>query len=258
MASENQPNTPVHVSLIMDGNGRWAKERGQERVYGHLEGVESVRACVEAAVEAGVRYLSLYAFSEENWNRPEAEVTALMGLMVKAMANEMDSLHKNGVRFVVIGNRERLAPELNETIDSCMAMTAGNQVLTLVIFLSYSGKWDILQAAKKMALEMFEHPEKKEDILELVSDTDSDGVNVVIGSESSVKVMNNSALVFKPVVRDGKTIGAIGIIGPRRMDYAKVVATIEGLAGNVESILNESTLMLSGKEFDGGDENGAG
>ena len=100
--------------------------------------------------------------------------------------------------------------------------------------------------------------EKKEDILDLVSDSDSEGVNVVIGSESSVKVMNNSALVFKPVVRDGKTIGAIGIIGPRRMDYAKVVATIEGLEGNVESILNESNLMLNEKEFDGGDDNGAG
>ena len=99
--------------------------------------------------------------------------------------------------------------------------------------------------------------EKKEDILDLVSDSDSEGVNVVIGSESSVKVMNNSALVFKPVVRDGKTIGAIGIIGPRRMDYAKVVATIEGLAGNVESILNETNL-LNGNDLDGGDDNGAG
>ena len=94
--------------------------------------------------------------------------------------------------------------------------------------------------------------EKKEDILELVSDTDSEGVNVVIGSESSVKVMNNSALVFKPVIRDGKTLGAIGIIGPRRMDYAKVVATIEGLADNVESILNETNL-LNGKDLDGGE-----
>ena len=135
-----------------------------DRVYGHVEGVESVRSCVEAAVETGVRYLSIYAFSEENWNRPEDEVTALMGLMVKAMANEMESLHKNGVRFVVVGNRDRLAPELNETIDSCMAMTAENQVLTLVIFLSYSGKWDILQAAKKMALDLLEHPQKKEEI----------------------------------------------------------------------------------------------
>ena len=167
MSAETKSNIPVHVSLIMDGNGRWAKERGQERVYGHLEGVESVRACVEAAVEAGVRYLSLYAFSEENWNRPEAEVTALMGLMVKAMANEMESLHRNGVRFVVVGNRERLAPEINESIDSCMAMTADNKVLTLVIFLSYSGKWDILQAAKKMAVEILECPEKADDILDM-------------------------------------------------------------------------------------------
>lgn len=150
---------PVHVSMIMDGNGRWAKERGKERVYGHFEGVNSVRACVEASIETGVKYLSLFAFSEENWNRPDDEVTTLMGLMVKAMANEMDSLDQNGVRFIVLGNRDRLGPELNEEIDRCMKRTEDNQVLTLIIFLSYSGKWDILQAAKKMALDMLSHPE---------------------------------------------------------------------------------------------------
>ena len=150
---------PVHVSMIMDGNGRWAKERGKERVYGHFEGVNSVRACVEAAIETGVKYLSLFAFSEENWNRPDEEVTTLMGLMVKAMANEMDSLDQNGVRFIVLGNRDRLGPELNEEIDRCMKRTEDNQVLTLIIFLSYSGKWDILQAAKKMAMDMLSHPE---------------------------------------------------------------------------------------------------
>ena len=157
-------NVPLHVSLIMDGNGRWAKERGKERVYGHFEGVSSVRACVEAAVENGVRYLSLFAFSEENWNRPEDEVTTLMGLMVKAMADEMDSLDRNGVRFVVLGNRSRLAPELNETIDACMARTEANDTLTLIIFLSYSGKWDILQAARTMALELLDDPEKRADV----------------------------------------------------------------------------------------------
>ena len=167
MSAESISNIPVHVSLIMDGNGRWAKERGQERVYGHIEGVESVRACVEAAVRTGVRYLSLYAFSEENWNRPQAEVTALMELMVKAMAAEMERLDKNGVRFVVIGNRERLSADINASIDKCMDMTADNDVLTLVVFLSYSGKWDILQAAKKMAVEMLEFPEKVDDILEM-------------------------------------------------------------------------------------------
>ena len=160
-------NVPVHVSMIMDGNGRWAKERGKERVFGHFEGVESVRACVEAAVETGVKYLSIYAFSEENWNRPQDEVLALMGLMVKAMAAEMKKLDQNGVRFMVIGNRERLDDELNRTIDDCMSMTAHNDTLTLIVLLSYSGKWDILQAAKKMVEEVAEHPEKKDEILSM-------------------------------------------------------------------------------------------
>ena len=167
MATERLTNIPVHVSLIMDGNGRWAQERGMERVFGHFEGVESVRACVEAAVETGVKYLSLYAFSEENWNRPKEEVDALMELMVKAMASEMEKLHKNGVRFKVIGNRERLAPELNAIIDSCMKRTEDNDVLTLIVFLSYSGKWDILQAAKKMAAEMLEYPECVDNLLDM-------------------------------------------------------------------------------------------
>ena len=95
MADLKNDKIPVHVSMIMDGNGRWAKERGKERVYGHFEGVESVRACVEAAVETGVKYLSVFAFSEENWNRPEDEVVALMGLMVKAMAAEMEKLDRS-------------------------------------------------------------------------------------------------------------------------------------------------------------------
>ena len=158
---------PVHVSMIMDGNGRWAKERGKERVYGHFEGVESVRACVEAAVESGVKYLSLYAFSEENWNRPQEEVDALMELMVKAMAAEMDKLDRSGVRFMVIGNRERLSSKINDVVDSCMRQTADNETLTLIVFLSYSGKWDILQAARKMAAEMLAQPEKADDIMSM-------------------------------------------------------------------------------------------
>jgi undecaprenyl diphosphate synthase len=164
MSTDNMTQIPVHISMIMDGNGRWAKERGKERVYGHFEGVESVRACVEASLEYGVKYLSVFAFSEENWNRPEEEVVALMGLMVKAMAAEMESLNKNGVRFMVLGNRDRLSDEINAEIEACMQMTAHNEALTLIVFLSYSGKWDILQAAKKMALEMIAHPEKREEL----------------------------------------------------------------------------------------------
>ena len=135
----------------MDGNGRWAQERGKERVYGHFEGVESVRAITEACVEWGIPYLSLFAFSEENWQRPQAEVEALMELMLKSMHNEYPTFIKNGVKFVVLGNRERLSEGLNKEIDYLMDATAGGDKLTMVLFMSYSGKWDIQQAAKRMA-----------------------------------------------------------------------------------------------------------
>ena len=148
---EETGRLPVHVSIIMDGNGRWAKERGKERVYGHFEGVESVRACSEAAVENGIKYLSLFAFSEENWGRPDQEVNTLMELMFKSMQDELPTLLKNDVRFVVLGNRARLSDKLNAGIDDLMARTASCSRLTLIVFLSYSGKWDILQAARKMA-----------------------------------------------------------------------------------------------------------
>ena len=144
---------PQHVSIIMDGNGRWAKARGRERVYGHAAGVESVRACTEAAVEAGVKYLSLYAFSEENWNRPDAEVNRLMELMMEAIRNEVRTLLDNGVRFVVLGNRARLSDTLNGAIDDLMDRTSACERMTLVVFLSYSGRWDILQAVKRAAAE---------------------------------------------------------------------------------------------------------
>ena len=140
----------------MDGNGRWAKERGKDRFQGHIEGVESVRACVKTAVETGVRYLSVFAFSEENWGRPETEVLNLMELMGKAMANE------NGVRFRVLGNRARLSEGLRKEIEACEAMTAANTTLDLIVFMSYSGQWDILQAARKMALEILEKSDSLE------------------------------------------------------------------------------------------------
>lgn len=148
---ENIDNVPVHVSIIMDGNGRWAREKGLERTAGHVEGVESVRACTEAAVECGVKYLSLYAFSEENWGRPQDEVDTLMQLMFKSMIGELSNFLDNGIRFMVLGNRTRLGDSLNAAIDDCMSGTAGNSRLTLIVFLSYSGKWDIMQAARRYA-----------------------------------------------------------------------------------------------------------
>ncbi len=156
---ENNTKIPVHVSIIMDGNGRWARERGQERVYGHKQGIESVRASLKAAAEAGVKYLSLYAFSEENWNRPREEVDYLMKLMFKAISDEMEELMKNGVRFRVLGNRARLNPILLDAIKALEDTTKDNTTIDLIIFLSYSGRWDIFQAAKKMALEYMSRPD---------------------------------------------------------------------------------------------------
>ena len=165
---EEISKVPAHVSIIMDGNGRWAKQRGKERVYGHAEGVESVRACVEAAAEAGVKYLSLFAFSEENWGRPESEVNTLMELMMKAIAEEITSLAKEGIAFRVLGNLSRLSPSLLEAISAAEKKKAPREgsepLMTLVILLSYSGKWDILQAAEKLDLEYAGKPQELHDL----------------------------------------------------------------------------------------------
>ena len=156
--SSRNKKVPVHVSIILDGNGRWAREQGKERVYGHLHGIESVRAVTEESVAQGVRYLSLYTFSEENWNRPAEEVSYLMGLMMKSIAGELQMMMDNGVRFVVLGNRDRLSAVMNEAIDRTMELTSGNTALTLIVFLSYSGKWDIFEAALKLAREAVADP----------------------------------------------------------------------------------------------------
>lgn len=148
---ENILNMPKHVTIIMDGNGRWAQSRGKERIFGHYEGAESVRACVEYAVEHKIPYLSLFAFSEENWNRPQAEVSELMSLMAKSIFDEMSTFARYNVRFMVLGNRAHLSDSLNRDIDMAMEKTASNTGLTLIVFLSYSGKWDIEQAAVKFA-----------------------------------------------------------------------------------------------------------
>ena len=134
----------------MDGNDRWAKARGQQRAFGHIEGVERVRDITTACVELGVRYLSLYTFSEENWNRPAEEVNALMGLMMISIEEEYETMMRNGVRCRVRGNRARLSELLLEAISNLEKATEGNTNMDMIIMLSYSGKWDILQAARKL------------------------------------------------------------------------------------------------------------
>ena len=145
---------PAHVSIIMDGNGRWAASRGLPRVKGHAVGAESVRACLEAAVEDGIPYLSVFAFSEENWNRPAEEINTLMGLMATYIRQEFSNLMEHNIRTLVLGNRSRLSPSLNAAIDEVVGASASNTGTTFIVFLSYSGKWDIMQAMKKAAAEL--------------------------------------------------------------------------------------------------------
>lgn len=142
---------PKHVTIIMDGNGRWAEQRGLERLEGHKAGIESVKAAAEFAAESGIEFLSLFAFSEENWDRPHSEVEGLMQLMVEAILNEQETLMKNGIRFRAIGNLARLNAQLVVKIAELERITAENGNVTMVVFISYSGKWDIEQAARKYA-----------------------------------------------------------------------------------------------------------
>ncbi|MBQ0024800.1 MAG: di-trans,poly-cis-decaprenylcistransferase [Bacteroidales bacterium] len=147
----NEVRMPCHVTIIMDGNGRWAKKQGKLRLFGHNVGVESVRECCEYAVENGIRYLSLFAFSEENWGRPKAEVEGLMALMVKSVLAERPTFMKQNVRFRVIGHRESLPEDVLKNIELAENETSGNTGLNLIVMLSYSGKWDIVQAARRLA-----------------------------------------------------------------------------------------------------------
>ena len=142
---------PRHVAIIMDGNGRWAKERGLERVYGHQKGVETVRRIVEAAGEIGLEYLTLYTFSIENWNRPKAEIDALMGLMVDAIIRETPNLMEKHVKVLVIGNVADLPETVQQKLGELKATTAANEGVKLVLALSYGARWEITEAARRIA-----------------------------------------------------------------------------------------------------------
>jgi undecaprenyl diphosphate synthase len=142
---------PRHIAIIMDGNGRWAKQKGMPRVLGHRSGVKSVREVTEAAAEIGVEYLTLYAFSTENWNRPPAEVTALMGLLVETIKSEIRDLNKNGVRLAAIGDLEALPKASYQAIVKGIEDTKNNKRITLVLALNYSAKWEILRATRLLA-----------------------------------------------------------------------------------------------------------
>ena len=146
----NEKNIPRHVAIIMDGNGRWAKQQGEERTFGHVGGVESVRDSLKAATEIGVKYLTLYAFSSENWNRPKNEVDALMNLLVSTIANEKETLNENGVCLKVIGDRASLPDYCKQALSVAEEETSSNDRITLVLALSYSARWEITNAVKEI------------------------------------------------------------------------------------------------------------
>ncbi|MBP1663275.1 MAG: Undecaprenyl pyrophosphate synthetase [Bacteroidetes bacterium] len=147
-------NLPQHVAIIMDGNGRWAKERGYDRIYGHQHGVTSVRECTEAAAEIGLKYLTLYAFSTENWNRDQKEVEALMELLIDTIERETPTLDKNNIRLKAIGDLSRLPQGAYEKLKRCIEHTKTNTGLCLVLALSYSSRWEICNALRHIAQEV--------------------------------------------------------------------------------------------------------
>lgn len=162
---------PRHVAIIMDGNGRWAKAKGKDRSFGHQEGVVSVRKIMDAVTQLGLKYLTLYTFSTENWNRPEEEVQALMSLLVSAIHRETPDMMKKNVRLTAIGDLSRLREDAYNTLQECIDMTSANTGTTLVLALSYSSRWEITRAARQLAQEVLEQKITPNDITEaMVSD----------------------------------------------------------------------------------------
>ena len=155
---------PKHIAIIMDGNGRWAKERGYDRIFGHQNGVTSVRETTETAAELGIEYLTLYAFSTENWSRPQAEVDALMELLIDTIEKETPTLTKNNVRLMAIGDLSRLPNNAGEKLQRCIVQTSQNTGLALVLALSYSSRWEITNALKNICKEVIDGKCSIEDI----------------------------------------------------------------------------------------------
>jgi undecaprenyl diphosphate synthase len=148
----NKTKLPTHIAIIMDGNGRWAKKQGKPRIFGHQNGAHAVRSTIEAAAELGVNYLTLYAFSSENWNRPKMEIEALMALLITTIDNELDKLVKNNIQFKVIGNIDLLPSSVRNKLSIALERTKNCTGMTLTVALSYSARWEIVEAAKKIAL----------------------------------------------------------------------------------------------------------
>ena len=163
-ASLDMTRIPKHIAIIMDGNGRWASEKGKPRSYGHQAGVDAVRRITSEATRLGVKFLTLYTFSTENWNRPADEISALMGLVLTSLEDEI--FMKNNVRFRVIGDRKRLPAEVEQKLRETEEHTKGNTAMTMVVALSYSARWEIVQAMRNILIENTDKPLQPTDITE--------------------------------------------------------------------------------------------
>ena len=164
----NIDKLPSHVAIIMDGNGRWAQQRGLERIFGHQQGVSALKEVIEAAAELGIKYLSLYAFSTENWGRPDDEVSALMGIMIQSLNNETETLLKNNIRLKAIGDVGRLANDVKERLFETINLTSISNGLNLIVALSYSSRWEITEAARRISADVANGLLKPDSIVEEV------------------------------------------------------------------------------------------
>ncbi|OOF63735.1 polyprenyl diphosphate synthase [Rodentibacter sp. Ppn85] len=195
MIELDKNNIPLHVAIIMDGNGRWAKQRNKLRVFGHTRGVGAVRRAVSYARQIGVKVLTLYAFSSENWNRQEHEVSALMQLFMQALDREVKKLHKNDIRLKIIGDTSRFSEKLQEKIKKAENLTEKNTALTLNIAANYGGCWDIVQAAKQIADKVKNHEIQSEEITEQyfqrhLATQDQPQVDLLIRTSGELRISN--------------------------------------------------------------------
>jgi undecaprenyl diphosphate synthase len=188
-------NIPQHVAFIMDGNGRWAKKQDQHRLFGHAAGVESVKEVIKTAREIGISFLTMYAFSTENWSRPSEEVEGLMNLLVEAITNEVDEMHQNGVRLLTIGNIKGLPGNCYDSLVAAMERTKNNQNLTLVLALNYSARQEIIEASKKLA-ELVQNGSKsldqiqEQDFTQLLQTKDIPDPELLIRTSGECRISN--------------------------------------------------------------------
>ncbi|HEX9615185.1 MAG TPA: isoprenyl transferase [Bacteroidota bacterium] len=243
---------PRHIAIIMDGNGRWAKRRGMPRIAGHHEGVNSVRDIVEACGQLGVKYLTLYAFSTENWNRPKEEVSLLMRLLLKALRDERDRLHQNDVQLKAIGDIAKLPQDVQDELFEAIKIMQENTGLTLILALSYSGRWDITNGLKLMFDDIRSGTVRKEDITEeliaqYLSTRDLPDPDLLIRTSGELRISNfllwqlaYSELVisedFWPAFRRKNLYGAIAEFQKRERRFGMVSEQIQKAGSGLEYV----------------------